>query len=73
MWICSVICISLLFIVTAQRNYYLGTANTTVLDCLVKLNNRAIRNVCNILIKEEIPIKDVYLFTYIVEIKNIFK
>ena len=48
-------------------------ANKTLVYSLVKLNNRAIRNVCNIHINEQISIKEMHLSTYILEINNIYK
>ena len=50
-----------------------GTANKILLDSLVKLNNRAIRNVCKIHTNEQISIKDMHLSAYILEISNIYK
>ena len=50
-----------------------GTANKTVLDSLVKLNNLALRNVCKIHTNEQISIKDLYLSTSILEINNLYK
>ena len=52
---------------------FLGAANKTLLDFLVKLNNRAVRNVCKIHTNEEISIKYMHLSTYILEINNIYK
>jgi len=44
-----------------------------LLDSLVKLNNRAVRNVCKIHTNVQIFIKDMHLSTYILEINNIYQ
>jgi len=44
-----------------------------LLDSLVNLNNRALRNVCKIHVNVQIPIKDMLIYTYILEKNNIYK
>jgi len=49
-----------------------GIANKTLVDSL-EVNNRAICNVREIHMIKQLPIKDMFLSTYILEIKNIYK
>jgi len=62
------------FSIVYRHLYYViliwGTANKTLLDSLVKLNNRAISNVYKIHINEQISIKDMHRSTYILEIRT---